>query len=483
MHGLIFNSATDITFDRTIGAHRVATHMRTLGWDIEIIDFANFFSFENLCLFLKSKVKKDTKFIGFSSQFGGWYESYNHLIKKIKLEYPDIITIVGGHLSQIINCKADYFISGYGENAVIALLEHYFGNTTHKIIFDKDWLNYNGRKVIRHISYPSAPMKSLLIKYEDRDFIQPDEWLSLEFSRGCIFECKFCTFPILGVKSDYSRDADDMEYQLKDTYDRFGITNYYVADETFNDSTAKLRKFSPIFDRLGFNPLIGGFIRTELLVADSRKEDIDHLLKMNFRMHLYGIETLNPETAKIIGKSVNTDKLLSKLLDIQKIFKSSGPFRGEMSLIVGLPKDTRETILRGYEWLKQNWNDQAVVYWPLSLHLDPMVQRPNLLAVEKEKYGYEIIPKTQRKDFVNFSDYSEIWKNENFTCNEAFYFAKDLNNQLANDGFKKGFQELSKCVRHFNNLELGLQASKHQHVPNDKFIRNLTLYKEKKLSV
>ena len=105
--------------------------------------------------------------------------------------------------------------------------------------------NANGRPLLSaNDQYSAFPMKSLNVIYEDRDYIQPYEWLGIEFARGCKFSCDFCNFPVLGVKGDYSRDADDFGIQIKDAYDRFGVTNYLVADETFNDRTEKIAKFA-----------------------------------------------------------------------------------------------------------------------------------------------------------------------------------------------------------------------------------------------
>ena len=111
-----------------------------------------------------------------------------------------------------------------------------------------------------------------MIKYEDRDFIKSTEWLTIEFARGCIFKCPYCTFPILGVKFDPSRDSEDAYTQLQDAYDRYGVTNYFVSDETFNDKPEKIAKFADMAERLSFNPWYSGFIRADLMVSRGQEE-------------------------------------------------------------------------------------------------------------------------------------------------------------------------------------------------------------------
>jgi len=43
MHGLLLTGFMSTfgksSFRRTAGAHRIATHLRQLGWDIEVLDF------------------------------------------------------------------------------------------------------------------------------------------------------------------------------------------------------------------------------------------------------------------------------------------------------------------------------------------------------------------------------------------------------------------------------------------------------------
>ena len=62
--------------------------------------------------------------------------------------------------------------------------------------------------------------------------------------RGCRFKCSYCNFPILGVKDDYTRDADDFDTNLRRNYDDWGVTEYIITDDTFNDYVEKIRKYA-----------------------------------------------------------------------------------------------------------------------------------------------------------------------------------------------------------------------------------------------
>ena len=81
----------------------------------------------------------------------------------------------------------DYHVYGFGEKALIETLRYLFSNGTEPVYF-----NQFETKVIDASKYPAYPMSEYTVLYEDRDFIQPWEFLSIETARGCKFKCSFC---------------------------------------------------------------------------------------------------------------------------------------------------------------------------------------------------------------------------------------------------------------------------------------------------
>jgi radical SAM superfamily enzyme YgiQ (UPF0313 family) len=346
-----------------------------------------------------------------------WDETLENFCKWIKNNYEDMKIFSGSGVNPMFQSNLiDYYIQGFGEYAVLELLKYIYGNGPRpKFRLDLS----DKRKIINaNDTYPAYPMKSLLVKYQDRDFIEPDEWLTIEFSRGCKFACDFCNFPIIGVKGDYTRDADDFELQMRDTYDRFGVQNYLVADETFNDRTEKITKFANVVERLPFDPWFSGFIRADLLIA--RKEDREELLRMNFLGHYYGIESFNHDSAKAVGKGMKTDRLQAGLVDIKKYFMNHGnnQYRGSISLILGLPFDTYETIEQTKQWLISHWQTQAFSAWQLEIHQGKL-DKLSKIDTDYKSYGYEqMLPTEIPMDWnsgpgPNLSNSLLYWKNKN----------------------------------------------------------------------
>lgn len=383
-HGLIFG----VFYDRAIGSHRIASHLRNQGWDIECLDFVTYWTLPQLQEFARSRITVNTKFIGFSFVFDKrWSDTLEEFSKWVKETYPGIVLISGSQgYAAFESLYIDYYIVGYGEYAIDALLAYKFSNGSRP----RFEVNFNGKKVINALTnYIAYPLLDPIIKYEDRDFINSGEWLGIEFSRGCKFSCDFCSFPVLGVKGDSTRTSESVRHQLLDAYDRFGVTNYFVTDETFNDSTEKISKFADVVQTLPFSPYFAGYIRADLLV--SRPHDREELARMNFYGHFYGVETFNRDSGKSIKKGMDPDKLKQGLTECRDYFqRASGDlYRGSISLIFGLPYETTESLDSTLQWLTDNWADQSVRANILSIVAGEL-DRPSKLSLDYQKYGYQV---------------------------------------------------------------------------------------------
>jgi hypothetical protein len=371
---------------RPSGPYRIASFLREHDWDIEVIEYACTFTLEELKEVVRARATSQTIFVGFSSFFSYWEPKLDEFVDWLKLEYPGVATIFGGQSRPRLKTNGiDYYIHGYGEVAILELVKYIVGTPGVKIAFDPAFFG-SKRVISANTTHPAYPMKSLRIKYEDRDDIQSWEWLTIEFSRGCKFQCAYCNFPILGVKGDYSRDAEDFEIEMRDNYERWGIKNYYVADETFNDRSEKIEKFAQVVDRLDFKPHFSGFIRADLLVL--RKQDWEPLARLGMFGHFCGVETMNPQTAKAIGKGMNPVKLREGLIEAGEYFKSRGNYRCSMGIVVGLPYETKESQMETLKWVEENWQGQSVHVWPLEIPLDPTQDVLSKVSKDYNGYGY-----------------------------------------------------------------------------------------------
>ena len=385
-HGIIMGGVVDYYYDsikRAPGAHKIATHLRREGWDIEVLDFVQSWTLDELKEFSRQRVTKDTKFLGLSATFSIRFKLLFEFTRWFKKEYPDILIIGGSQsLHNTQGLPLDYMVHGYGELAMSAILKGNPIYTEHK------WLNgHTFRRVNATQDYMAARMKDLSTSYEERDYIQPQEVLTVEFGRGCIFNCHFCTLTHRNSRDDHSRAEDNLYTELLENYEKWGTTNYSIADETVNDYTEKIERFASAIKRLPFRPNMAGYIRGDLLVH--KHKDWQAISDIGLNTQFYGIESFHRPSAKSVGKGMETGRLQDGLLEYRDHMRSQGHFQAHINLIAGLPHETLDSLRETKSWIQKNWIGQSALINPLWI---PDQVRPfeeqSRFAMNPAKYGF-----------------------------------------------------------------------------------------------
>lgn len=455
---------------RSYGGHKIATHLRAIGWDVEVIDFVPHFTVEELKLLWAMRYNKGTKFLGVSSLFQAlWAQHMNPFLEWVKEKYPDVTIIAGGPIvTTVEEFKADYYIQGWGEYAIVELLNWLHGSGKRPIISKHINLNGEELQVIDALHfYKAYPKEELPTRYQERDFIQPDEFLNAEFSRGCVFKCKFCAAPALGVTKDYTRTAQCWEDELRYNYDNFGVTNYISGDETTNDYTEKLRKYADVTKKLPFKPFITGFARGDIAVA--KPEQWEHMIAMGFTSHHYGIESFNEKSAKWVHKGMAKNRLREGLLEMREYFNKNAPiYKTTMSLISGLPYDTWESLNETKDWLFNHWRGQSVYINPLLIqpkgHTSDSMSKLPPLSYNYEELGYiesdvsleEWFPSHLPRTPENIEAINRM-KDVNFRASRPFFWK--------NDRIGMNFFDLLEWSQRFNNEFIPHQGVSNWYIP------------------
>lgn len=492
-HCLIMN-IEERSHTRSLGPYRIAHYLRQLGWDAEVIDYCAHWTQDELAEMCLSRITDDTKFIGYSSLFTGWtthMELFSQFLKKF---YPHIVQISGS--SSLPNADMtciDYHIYGFGEYALDNLLSYLFSNGS-----EPKHIEYFNTKLIDASNYPAYPMKDYTVLYEDRDYLQPWEFLSIETGRGCKFKCSFCNFSVLGVKGDYSTSQESFEQQMKVNHDKWGIKNYVIAEETFNDRTEKVEKFSKVIRKLDFDPWFAAYIRADLLI--SRKQEMEYLADMNVFGQFYGVESFNQKTAKAIKKGMDRGKMKEGLLNVKEYFeKNHNKYRGNISLIVGAPYETKESLSESLDWLVDNWKTQSFTAYPLGI---PVYGRQSILSGSYEDNEYkevtanELYMKHDKKSVDKVMQKNNImkkgkvlekkwlmWQNKQMDVVEAFQIHDHMYDVMRKEKFKKStfaVAEFSgKNTTIEDKLKLDVNAVKKFRAEELQWVEE---YKQKKLS-
>jgi lipoate synthase len=419
---------------RAPGAHRIATHLRNHGLDTEVVDFYLDWTLDELKLVIDTYLSKPTLFVGFSCSlmFDGT-DNFKNIRDYIRATNPDVKIVIGGYgTTQKGFDGADFYLEGYSEYAILALVEHLKDNT-QPIKYDLD--EYNNKVIYTKELYPVNKLTSLDIKYIPSDFIKHNEVLSLETARGCIFKCKFCSFQLLGKsKLDYLRDADEIRNEIVNNYTNYGTTHYIVTEDTFNDTDQKVDMLYNIAMSLPFKLKFMGYVRADLLAA--KPHNIDKMVEMGFTSMHFGIETFNDHAGQIIGKGMPSAKLKETLVNLKKKYPEvyiNGTF------IVGLPGETEQDIQDTANWILDS---KTIDFWTFN---PLMIPKKNKLIYSSEftdnylMYGYSKM--TQEEISIaevnhpqllygsKIIPYMILWKNKLFDYFSAATLSHELNQQ------------------------------------------------------
>ena len=430
-----------LPYMRPVGTYQLANVLRNEGYTVQVIDNFPYIAkkgYQTVIDLFEHFVQEDTLWIGFSTT---WFKKMvgpgavvdpGHVYKDVQSIVTNTVLFSNDELSLIKEsvlkrspkCKfvigggravmghfnsedlpyvssgpyIDCYIEGYADTSVVKWTKYLEGKNP----FIQLKKNLDGSSRIDDDHKASTfDYNNHKFTWDDRDLVNRGEALPMEIARGCIFKCNFCAYPLNGRKKlDYLKDPAIILDQLEENYDRFGTTKYWFLDDTFNDSPEKLEiLYNQVFSKLKFKLNFNAYMRLDLMNAHPHTIDLLHASGVGgFSL---GIESLNYESNKSIGKGISRDKIISTL---QKIKDTCTNAYVDAQFIMGLPHDTEASIR---SWVTEVLTPefpltQAKVH-PLSLTSFKVVQNIWTSDFEKypEKYGYTFPKSDNLAHWVN----------------------------------------------------------------------------------
>jgi radical SAM superfamily enzyme YgiQ (UPF0313 family) len=442
---VIFTDVTDtVTIYKAIGAYKIANTLRQQGYSCLVVDHLHAFTLEELKQIINKSVSVNTLFVGFSTTFFNstlnsvnsdgslTYSStlsgvipqgidfQNELIQYIKTINYNCKIVVGGTKahSNINDRNIDYSIIGYGEVSTLALANHLKLNTP----IPNSYKNLHGVTIVDNRTNEGFDFVNSRFEWQDLD-VGPASVLPLEISRGCIFKCKFCSYPLNGKQNlDFIRHTDILYEELQSSYDKYKVENFYILDDTFNDNEYKLDVLLQAIKRLTFQPKFWAYTRLDLIAQNNSL--IDKLYDIGLRGIYFGIETLNKRTGLIIGKGFDRDKQINTITKIRNRFDNKVLMHG--SFILGLPEEPIDSMRHTFNQLM----DESIplhtfIFHGLRLSKSESVPFNSELGKNFKDYGYTEINNDVNSTTVN-------WINENLDHTMAIRLANEFNGAAQN---------------------------------------------------
>lgn len=430
---------------RGLGAHRLAHELRSHGYSVLVIDFIDYFTFDQYKEVISKAVGDNTIFAAYSST---WFNlstdevidgTGDHINERYKLlsdskdqlhkfvgrgifpelcnvvkeQNPNTKIILGGSKAVLLEPEVrdfvDHCMFGYSESMIIDFVKD---PDRWGYIIDHDTKAFNGSH-----GFDFATSRT---SFEDNSFMTPYEVVSVELSRGCRFKCKFCSYPLIGRKdvASYIKSKESFRQELIENYERHGITKYAVVDDTFNDSTEKVRHFHEVMTSLPFDVHFWSYLRADVLA--SNPEQIPLLHEMGLNGVWFGIETFTHEAGKAIGKGMDPERIKDMLYQAKDVWKDDVYI--QQGLIIGLPfESTKDIEKNSIDWLmRDDCPVDHVGVNALEIHPDSTLGNKYKFVYRSEfdtnhdKYGYY------------FPEGAHYWRKDDDTDINSYHEAREL---------------------------------------------------------
>lgn len=437
-HAIILTDITDsILGGIALGAYKCAHVLRKNGFSCLVINHLSTWSTVELKSLLNDAIGPETYLLGISSTFlrGAIYDSdglvmdttnlinsffpqgnefEREILSHIRDKNPKIKVCIGGPQVDMHarNTHIDYILMGYSEISIVNLMRHLVYGESLERSFRDIW----GKIVIDDRKAESYDFTNSTMEWLEEDVVN-HQVLPFEVARGCIFKCKFCSYPMNGKQQlDFVRHTDLLAEELQRNYDQFGITRYLIVDDTFNDHNEKLNAIREMVRSLDFQPIFWAYNRLDLICT--RPETLGILYDIGLRGMYFGIETLHSTTGRIIGKGFDRNKQIEMMHHIKDHYPEIS-MHG--SFITGLPHEPIESVQTTFDQIHSR--HIPVHSWmirPLSIYRRNDLAFTSEIIQDPTKFGYEIL------EDRSVNSRHLYWRNEHMDLDQARQMTADF---------------------------------------------------------
>ena len=408
-------------YNLSAGAYKVASHLRDRGYSVLVISDCLGYSFSGLQEIIKNN-SNDLLWVGISTTFLpvrsdveryqlSWASDSDFIIKNnllfgqnnsfyqggkqlpwgtrelnlisswLKQTYNAPFLIGGSWVTTIKNGN----LSDLNDNCFVVSgkAELYVERFTAQRSADKNTLP---EYVNNNTEYDNHDYKFSRMHWQQHDFIAPGDWLPLEISRGCAFNCAYCDYDRKATFDNY-KNPETLLQELLYNYEKFGITKYNLLDDLYNDSKEKVRElYEKVWSKLPFQAEWTSYMRLDMIWADPESADI--LKASGARIGSFGIETLHDRAGKRVGKGLGRDRILKTLERLKSVWGTDTLSAG--LFIAGLPFEPRESIQETMAWVKDTDLLYTYSFTPMWIsppsHFD-ILNKLHSISLDNEKYG------------------------------------------------------------------------------------------------
>lgn len=286
--------------------------------------------------------------------------------------------------------NVDHFILGEGEVTLPLFLKDLEAGSTKRIYLSD---------LHPEITRTPVPMWSLI---NLNDYAS----MSLQYSRGCPFDCEFCDIVVLNGHTPRTKNQDQILSELDSLRIRGWRGSIFIVDDNFIGNKRKLKdEILPAIIRWMETYHYPFSFHTEASVNLAEDTElVDMMVKAGFNAVFLGIETPNLDSLLECNKIQNTR---NSLVDSVKSILSHG-MEVYGGFIVGFDSDTENIFQNQIDFIQQTGIMTAMVGLLNAPHGTKLFRRMqkegrllNRFTGDNMDYSINFVPKMEKEKLIN----------------------------------------------------------------------------------
>jgi hypothetical protein len=424
---------------KPLACYQLASWLRQHGFTVKVIDHCSLIDTATLRSMISKFINDTTVAIGVSSTFWADNERFKDANARRGASEPEWVLDIRNAMDTVFP-DLDWLLGGFSAAWTYQLSRKWIRFIDYS---EDSLLKYMDSKLNRTVDRKKFDIESSRMQYHLTDFIQPHEALTMELGRGCQFKCKFCQYPHIGKKKGtYLRSIECIKNDLLYNYEHFGTTRYSFVDDTVNEDYDKIVALANIAQKLPFQLEWAGYNRMDLIW--SRPETKQILKDSGLRSSFFGIESFNPQVAKLVNKGWFGKHAPNFVLELREAWGKDISFH--MSFIVGFEDEAEQSVIQTADWLLEN-QFYSWFFHPLRIKRIPEGV-PTVFVSEFERnyadYGYRF-PNPLSNDY---------WEHNHWNANRAIDVADFCNKKLFKSMMPGGFSIFEKTNLGYNTNDV-----------------------------
>jgi len=184
---------------------------------------------------------------------------------------------------------------------------------------------------------------------------------TIDCSRGCPFNCSFCTIINVQGREMRMRSVESLEHAIRENYRLLGIDYYFFTDDNFARN-GNWREVFEMMARLRSEGILVDF----MIQVDTQSYKIPDFVALaasaGCTQVFIGMESINPKNLKAAGKGQNHVQDYKNLITAWH----SAKVATHVAYIIGFPYDTPESVQEDIERLKRELKVEQASFFMLT---------------------------------------------------------------------------------------------------------------------